>query len=237
MNSAAAVLQEIRSHADERRAVASMRYFRTAQGEYGHGDVFAGVSVPTLRAIEKRHRDRMRLEDALTLLHQGLHEARLLAAISLCHHYRRADNAKKKRIFEMYLENTQWINNWDIVDLSAPHVVGAHLFGRAKGILFQLARSSWLWDRRIAVVSTLHFIRHYHLDTTFDLCSQLLGDSHDLIHKACGWMLREAGKRDPEQLLAFLGNTRQICPRWSCATRWKNFLLPCGLPFCRKKIK
>lgn len=207
------ILQEILARANESKATVYRRYFRTAPGEYGHGDVFAGVTVPEIRAIEKSFHSRMQLKDTVALLQEELHEARLLAAIHLANRFRQADSAERSRIFEVYLANARRINNWDIVDASAPHIVGAHLLKRDRSILFRLAQSTLLWERRIAVVSTLHFIRHGDLDATFDLCVRLLEDPHDLIHKACGWMLREAGKRDPGRLLAFLEAHAAAMPR------------------------
>ncbi len=213
MSAAREVIRDILECADEERARACQRYFRTAPGEYGHGDVFVGVPVPRLRAIEKRHRQNLQWEDVEALLQDARHEMRLLAAIHLAERFQRADAAGRTRIFDFYLAHARHLNNWDIVDASAPHVVGAHLRDREKDVLFRLVRSPSLWERRIAVVATLGLIRAGHLDTTFELCERLLGDPHDLIHKACGWMLREAGKRDPGRLLAFLEIHAASMPR------------------------
>lgn len=185
-------------------------FFKTGPGQYGEGDKFLGVRVPDIRAIAK-------LDDGGSgvsrLLESPWHEERLLALLILVRRYERGDLRTKKRIFDFYLANTRWINNWDLVDLSAYKIVGDWLLDRARSVLHGLARSGGLWERRIAIVSTYAFIRNGDLAETFALARLLLRDPEDLMHKACGWMLREAGKRDSAALEAFLESHVRRMPR------------------------
>ncbi|UFS68959.1 DNA alkylation repair protein [Geomonas sp. RF6] len=171
------------------------RYFKTAPGEYGEGDIFRGIRVPPLRALARKHRE-LPMEEAELLLNSRYHEDRLLALLILVLKYGKGTEAARTAIHDLYLDNTRHINNWDLVDCSAEHLVGAHLWERDHGLLHRLALSRSLWERRIAIMSTFHFIRKKSFDSTLLVAEQLLHDREDLIHKAVGWMLREVGKRD-----------------------------------------
>lgn len=171
------------------------RFFKTGKGQYGEGDRFLGIRVPQVRALLRQFRT-LPFEHAVTLLHSPWHEQRLLALLILVEQYRRGTDAEREAIYRAYLTNTQCINNWDLVDSSAEHIVGAHLDPRKPRAFEQLARSKSLWERRIAILATLHWIKQNQFGPALRVATMLLGDSHDLIHKAVGWMLREIGKRD-----------------------------------------
>ena len=187
-----------------------LRFFRTGPGEYGEGDEFLGLKVPQIRKLAREFR-ALPLKEVEGLLKSKWHEARLLALVILVDQFERADERMRDAIFRLYLRSTKFINNWDLVDASAPHIVGAHIKDRS--LLTKLARSKSLWERRIAIVATQHFIRNHDLKDTFRLAKNLLDDKHDLIHKATGWMLREAGKRDRDALVAFLEEHATRMPR------------------------
>jgi len=190
----------------------SQRYFKTGDGEYGEGDIFLGVRMPVLRKQAKAF-SSLPLIDVLKLLYSNIHEERLAALLILVLQYRGGDENVKKAVFNAYLENSKQVNNWDLVDCSAHHIVGAHLNDRKRDVLFRLADSILIWDRRIAMIATYHFIKRNDLETTFSLANQLRDDAEDLMHKAVGWMLREAGKRDRARLERFLKRHYQFMPR------------------------
>ena len=194
------------------RAEGSARYFRTGKGEYGEGDKFLGLNANQIHGLAREFR-ALPLRDVDTLLASPWHEARLLGALLLANGYERATPADRLRIYRLYLRRTRQINNWDIVDLSASHIVGAHLAERSRAPLRRLARSKNLWERRIAIVATHHFIRAGDFDETLRIAELLMRDKHDLIHKAVGWMLREVGKRDERTLTRFLDRRAGALPR------------------------
>lgn len=211
--SARAVQREMRAEKSPARAAILRRFFKTGPGEYGEGDVFLGLTVPQVRRIVRNHGGEATLADAAALLASEFHEERLAALLLLVEIFRRGAERKRERIFRFYLGHTRRINNWDLVDVSAPSIVGAWPAGRDRRALDRLARSKSLWERRIAIVSTFHSIREGDLAPTFRLAAALLGDPHDLIHKAAGWMLREAGKRDRAALERFLSRHAGAMPR------------------------
>ena len=170
-------------------------FFKTGKGEYGEGDVFVGLKVPTQRKLAGEFRD-LSLSDLKILLSSTVHEERLISLLILVDKYGRGDEQAKEEIFSFYLKNRRGINNWDLVDLSAPKIIGKHLLKKDKSLLFKFALSKNLWERRIAVLSTYEFIRNNDFAVTLQLSEILLQDKHDLIHKAVGWMLREIGKID-----------------------------------------
>jgi len=170
------------------------RFFKTGPGEYGEGDVFIGVRVPELRKLLKEYPD-ITIKEVVQLLSSMIHEERFFALLILVSKYSKGDEAVKKRIYELYLQNTQFINSWDLVDGSAPHIVGAFLMDKSKEPIYRLSKSDNLWERRIAILSTFHFIKHDKYAETLKISKILLSDEQDLIHKAVGWMLREIGKR------------------------------------------
>jgi len=192
---AAEALAALEAAADPVRAAGAARYFKTGPGEYGEGDRFIGVTTPQQRKLSRDFRT-MALEQIEILLNNPIHEARSLALMILVLRYERGDDAERQRIFDLYLRNLDRVDNWDLVDGSAPYIVGRHLLHRDRALLDTLAVSPVIWRRRVAILATFHFIRAGELGPTLELCHQLLGDRHDLMHKACGWMLREAMKRD-----------------------------------------
>jgi len=206
------VRQLLRATASAADAVFLQRFFKTGPGEYGEGDKFLGVRVPATRQVVKQC-GGLPLEDARTLLHSKYHEERLLALLILVRRFERGDEAMKQRVFELYLSETRHINNWDLVDQSAPNIPGKWLLERPRDLLTQMAKSQHLWDRRIAVLATFTFIRHSQFEDSLRLGEALLRDPHDLMHKACGWMLREIGKRDEAVLEGFLEEHAAAMPR------------------------
>ncbi|MEW6127957.1 MAG: DNA alkylation repair protein [Acidobacteriota bacterium] len=202
----------MRAMGSEERARVSEWFFKTGPGEYGEGDLFLGLDSPTLRKLAKEYR-AANFKILLSLLKSKFHEERLLALLILGLQFLKASDEAKHEIYRFYLANTLYINNWDLVDCSAPHVVGAFLIDKDKVILAKLAKSESLWERRIAIVATHYFIRNYHFDTTFKIAEMLLQDREDLIHKAVGWMLREVGKKHFEAEEAFMRIHYQRMPR------------------------
>ena len=202
----------LRQRADKTRVPALQRFFQTGPGQYAEGDIFIGVTVPHLRQICRECRNAG-LADSLALLGSAVHEERLLALLLLVEAFKRGEDQRKREIYRLYLANTRFINNWDLVDSSAPHIVGAWLFTRSRAPLGRLARSSSLWERRIAIIATQFFIRNGDLEETFRIADLLLTDRHDLIHKAVGWMLREAGNRNPKAERAYLETRYPRMPR------------------------
>lgn len=207
----AAARKRLRSLADKEHAAVLQRFFKTGPGEYGEGDRFLGLRVPQVRGVAKEFPD-LGVADAGKLLASALHEERFLALLVLISVYRE-EAAARTGIYRTYLASTERINNWDLVDVSAEHIVGAHLMNRSRRPLYRLARSPLLWDRRIAVMATFHFIRKNDFDETLLLAERLLADEEDLIQKATGWMLREAGKRDAAVLKGFLEKHAAVMPR------------------------
>lgn len=188
------------------------RFFKTGPGQYGAGDRFRGIKVPVLRKIVKKYRDISTTETE-KLLASVWHEDRMLALLLLIDNYRRGDAAIKQHIYDLYLENTCFINNWDLVDVTAHHIVGEYLSTRSKEPLYRLARSEMLWERRIAILATFHYIRQDRFDETLKLAGMLLRDEHELIHKAVGWLLREVGKRSRSAEERFLEKHYKEMPR------------------------
>jgi 3-methyladenine DNA glycosylase AlkD len=207
-----ALRAEIQELGDPVRAVHSLRFFKTGPGQYGEGDKFLGLTVPMMRGLVRKYRD---LDDgaALELLESSWHEERLVALLLLVEGYDRVDEWRRNRIHRAYLANTRQINNWDLVDASAEYIVGLHLDARDLALLERLTRSKNMWERRIAIVSTFHFIKRNDFRPTLKIAELLLRDSHDLIHKSVGWMLREVGKRDRKTLDGFLKRHYQQMPR------------------------
>lgn len=204
--------RSLREAAEPDRAETLRRFFKTGPGEYGEGDVFLGVRVPEARKVARRFA-ALEEEDVLKLLRSPVHEERLVALVILVRRYERGDENTREHVYGLYLENTAWINNWDLVDASAPQVVGAHLLGRDRSILDRLVRSPSVWERRISIMATFAFIRAGDFEDTLRLARTLLRDGHDLIHKATGWMLREVGKRDEDLLTRFLEEHAPDMPR------------------------
>jgi len=207
-----ALERELAAAGDPRRASDMAKFFKTGKGEYGEGDRFIGITVPALRAIAHQYVG-LGFEDLARLLASPIHEYRLAALEILVAQFKRADEARRERIVSFYLRQTARMNNWDLVDAAAPYILGEHLKTRPRQVLDGLAKSGNLWDRRIAIVSTLALIRGGEIAETYRIARQLLADEHDLIHKAVGWALRETGKVSTEQLSAFLRENYQRIPR------------------------
>jgi 3-methyladenine DNA glycosylase AlkD len=204
--------QKLKALASPDVAKSSARFFKTGPGQYGEGDLFIGVKVPVLRKAAREFRS-LPLEEIGSLLKSPIHEERQLALLILVLQVAKCDDAHRRAGFDFYLVNTKFINNWNLVDCSAPQVVGGFLADRSRKPLFDLTGSKSLWERRIAVVSTQHFIRHGDLADTLAISQRLLGDEEDLIHKAAGWMLREVGMKDQAVLEGFLEQHRAAMPR------------------------
>jgi 3-methyladenine DNA glycosylase AlkD len=197
---------------DAERARVSRGYFKTGAGEYGEGDEFVGIRAPQLRALAKEYATTS-MPELTKLLGSPIHEARMLALLILVRQYQRGDETLREKVYDLYLASTKRINSWDLVDVSAEHIVGAHLYGADRSVLDRLARSPSLWERRIAILSTLHFIRKGEHGDTLRIAELLLGDAEDLIHKGVGWMLREVGERDLATELRFLDAHYDRMPR------------------------
>lgn len=202
----------LRVFADESDAIALQRFFKTGPGEYGEGDRFLGVRVQATRRVAREYRN-LPMADAITLLKSDIHEERLLALIILTQKYQKGSPGEQALIYRTYLDHTRYINNWDLVDTSAKHIVGAHLKNRSRKPLYTLARSQSIWERRIAIMSTFHFIKNNDFDETLKIAEKLVSDTNGLIHKAVGWMLREVGKRDRSKENIFLMKHYRNMPR------------------------
>lgn len=208
------ILRQLESFGSPERARASLRFFKCGKGEYGEDDRFLGVTVPEQRTIVKEHRD-LPFPEIEKLLRSPCHEARLTGLLILTYQFEKTDEKKQKEIFDFYLAHLSAVNNWDLVDVTAPSIVGGYLAEKEseRKILYRFAKSKNLWERRIAVVSTFAFIRRGDFADTLSIAEILLGDTHDLIRKATGWMLREVGKRDELVLKRFLDAYADAMPR------------------------
>ncbi|HEY0720642.1 MAG TPA: DNA alkylation repair protein [Gammaproteobacteria bacterium] len=206
------VIRELKQGGDAEQARQLQRFFKTGPGEYGEGDRFLGLRVPAIRQIARRHAN-LPTEELSALLAEVWHEARLAALLILVEQFKRGDETTRRSIYRFYLAHLHRINNWDLVDLSAPPIVGGWLQERSRAPLHKLARGKNLWERRVAILATFNFIRHNDLDDTLTIATRLLSDREDLIHKATGWMLREVGKRDQQRLEKFLREHYPQLPR------------------------
>jgi 3-methyladenine DNA glycosylase AlkD len=209
---ASKLVSHLRELSDPQIATHSQRFFKTGAGEYAEGDRFLGIRVPVLRTQARHHLDTP-ITEILKLLRSPFHEVRLFALLLLVHRFERGDEASRDSIVRHYLDHTRYINNWDLVDSSAPQILGAYLHSRERSVLYRLVASESLWERRIAVMACFHFIRHNDYLDTLALCESVLQDPEDLIHKAAGWMLREIGNRNGEVERAFLKRHYRAMPR------------------------
>ena len=204
----------LRQVAEPERAVFMARYLRTEPGGYGEGDMLLGVRVPETRRVARRAlRAKLPLDETLQLLRSEVHEERLLALVVMVERHKRGQAEERRAIYDAYLAHTAYVNNWDLVDASAPEIVGGELLDGPPDVVDRLAASPSVWERRIALLATFRFIRAGRLDDTYRLAELLLHDEHDLIHKGAGWMLREAGARDEPRLVAFLDRHAPAMPR------------------------
>lgn len=206
------LLRELHQHANKQIGAHSQKFFKTGAGEYGEGDIFIGVRVPTLRKMAKKYR-ALSPDELQELLTSKVHEQRLLALIIMVEQYKRGTREERTFLFQLYINHTDFINNWDLVDTSVHHIVGHYLVKNEKTLLKQWAVSKSVWERRMAIMATFHFIRKGSFDQTILISEMLLNDEHDLIHKAVGWMLREVGNRDLACEESFLKKYYKKMPR------------------------
>jgi 3-methyladenine DNA glycosylase AlkD len=194
--------KELNKLSSKNRASAMQKFFKTGEGEYGYGDVFIGVTVPDCRKIAHKYAD-LDFEDLYKLLRSEIHEERLVALLIMVHSFQQ-EELLQRRVYEFYMKNIKFVNNWDLVDLSADKILGGYLIDKPKDVLYKMARSNKLWEKRIAIVSTFYFIKNNKFDDTLAIAEILLPDENDLIQKAVGWMLREVGKRNKKLEVDFL---------------------------------
>ena len=206
------IRKEILKQKNPSQALILQRFFKTGKGEYGEGDIFYGIKVPVQRTIAKQFKE-LALDDLKVLILSKVHEERLIAAFILIEQFKKAEDKNRKAVFEFYIKNRKGINNWDLVDLSAPKIVGEYLIDKEKALLYKFAHSKDLWEKRIAILSTYTFIKNGWFEDTLKISEILLHDKHDLIHKAVGWMLREIGNRDMETEEEFLKKHYRKMPR------------------------
>jgi len=227
---------ELREYAEPERAAIHQRFFKTGKGEYGEGDRFLGIRVPFIRKLVKKHRG-LPISSTEELLHSCWHEERLFALLILVDSFRKGNEKLREDIYKLYMSSTERINNWDLVDLSAPHIAGEWLFGRSRAPLFEFAETCDLWKKRISIISTQHFIRKNDFPDTLAISEILLQDDHDLIHKAVGWMLREVGKRDLETEEGFLRKHYMNMPRTMLRYSIEKFPEKKRLDYLKGRIK
>lgn len=204
--------KDIRKLYSAKRALHSQYFFKTGFGQYGYGDKFLGLTVPEQRALGKKY-SHLTLSDIQKLLNSAYHEDRLISLLILVDQFSRGSAMVQTKIYKFYLKNLKQVNNWDLVDLSCYKIVGRYLLDKPRAVLYKLAKSKHLWSRRVAIVSTMIFIKQGELKDTLRISEILLKDQHDLIHKAVGWLLREVGKKDQEALLKFLNKNLRNMPR------------------------
>ena len=208
----AALVRELKAAGDATRAAQVAKYFKTGKGEYGEGDVFLGIQVPVMRRIALRYGE-LPLVDLEALLDSKIHDHRAAALEIMVRQYERGDAGQRAKLLRFYLSKTERINNWDLVDASARPILGEHLKTGPRGVLRKLVKSKSLWERRIAIVSTMALVWDGELEDAFEIAAALLDDRHDLIHKATGWVLREAGIVDRARMIAFLEKHYARVPR------------------------
>lgn len=207
------ILKDIELYKNKEKAKLLSRFFKTGIGEYGEGDIFWGLAVPTSRKIALKYKN-ISLSEISFLLKNKVHEVRLIGVLILINKYQKSNLQEKKKIVNFYLKNIKYINNWDLVDLSAPKILGDYLLNKKdRKILLKLSNSKNLWKERISILATFSFIRVLDFKWSFYLAQKFLNHKHDLIHKACGWMLREIGKKDEKKLKEFLDKYISIIPR------------------------
>jgi 3-methyladenine DNA glycosylase AlkD len=204
--------QTVKEHSNKELGIFLQRFFKTGKGEYGEGDIFAGLKVPVSRKIANQFKD-LAFPDLQKIIKSKIHEERLIALFILVAKFKKAGDKEREKIFNFYLKNMRYVNNWDLVDLSAEKIIGAYLIDKSTNLLFELAKSGNIWERRIAIMSTFHFIKAHQFAATLKISEMLLKDKHDLIHKASGWMLREIGKRDIQTEEIFLQKFYKTMPR------------------------
>ena len=206
------LLTELKSLQDKEKQKAYMRFFKTGKGEYGEGDTFWGITMPKQRMVAKKYLD-LALPDIQKLLNSDVHECRMTGLLILTYQFHKASDGTRKKIADFYIRNTKRINNWDLVDVTTPRILGKYLLDKDRKILYTFAQSKNLWERRIAIITTQVFISEKQYEDTLNIAELLLTDKHDLIHKAVGWMLREVGKCDQKTEEKFLRKHYKKMPR------------------------
>lgn len=208
------IQKELTSYASEEKALFFPKFFKTGKDEYAEGDKFIGVTVPNQRIVAKKYYTQISLTEIEELLHSPIHEYRLTALIMLVYKFeKQKSESERKQIFDIYINNTDYINNWDLVDLSAPKIVGSYLFDKDRTLLYDFAKTNHLWKHRIAIISTYYIIKRSQFEDTLRISEILMNHKHDLIHKAVGWMLREVGKMNLEVETNFLNRNYKQMPR------------------------
>jgi 3-methyladenine DNA glycosylase AlkD len=230
-----AILEHLFSLANPAIAAHSLRFFKTGEGDYGYGDKFLGIRVPLIRQAVTRFKTAP-LTATKKLLQSEYHEVRLFALLLLVQQFSDGSAELREKIYKLYLSNTRYINNWDLVDTTAHHIVGGFLEDRNRNILYELSRSASLWERRIAIVSTFWFIRKNDFGDALKISKQLLNDNEDLIHKATGWMLREVGKRDMAKEVEFLNANYRDMPRTMLRYAIEKFKEPVRQRYLKGRI-
>jgi 3-methyladenine DNA glycosylase AlkD len=205
--------EEFKKVASKKEADHGARFFKTGKGEYGEGDLFLGVSNPDIHRIANKYKREISMKDTLFFLRNKVHDFRVFALDILKYKYSKGDSQRKKEIVDVYLDNKEYINNWDLVDISAPHILGDYLLDKDRDVLYQFAKTDHLWTQRIAILSTFAFIRNNEYKDALEISEMLLNHQHDLIHKAVGWMLREIWKRDSEVAEKFIKDNYDDIPR------------------------
>ncbi|MFH1781531.1 MAG: DNA alkylation repair protein, partial [Patescibacteria group bacterium] len=213
MASLSDIKQELQNLADSKQAENLQRFFKTGKGEYGEGDFFIGLRVPQIRKIVNKEYKDTSLADIEKLLHSNIHEHRMTALLLLVKKFEKANKQEQEEIYNLYLKNTKYINNWDLVDVTTPNIVGTYLLEKDRTILYKLVKSKDLWEKRISILATFPFIRNNDFEDSLKISEILLTDNHDLIHKAVGWMLREVGNRDIKTEEIFLNKHCKKMPR------------------------
>ncbi|MBI2356824.1 DNA alkylation repair protein [Candidatus Dojkabacteria bacterium] len=205
---------ELEMGADKEDSIHLQRFFKTSKGEYGEGDIFVGIRIPQLRSLVKKYYKELTIDQTIKLLHSRFHEYRMLALLILVKKFEISKDPKEHtKIYNLYLTNTKYINNWDLVDVTTPNIVGKYLSDKNRKILYKLATSKNLWEQRMAILATATFIKNGEFEDTLGIAEILLNHPHDLIHKAVGWMLREVGKKDIKTLYSFLEKHSKEMPR------------------------
>lgn len=207
------IQNELKKYASKQRADHSARFFKTGKGEYSEGDLFLGISNPDIHKVANRYKKEISLEDTLHFLQHRIHDYRIFALDILKYKYEKGKDQEKKEIVDLYLNNREHINNWDLVDISAPHILGDWLIDKDRKLLYKLVKEDSIWSKRIAIISTFAFIRESDYTDTLKLSEKLLGHKHDLIHKAVGWMLREIWKRNKDVTENFIKEHYSNIPR------------------------
>ena len=229
------IKQHLQKLSDQKQAAILQRFFKTGPGEYGYGDIFLGIKIPVLRKLIPNYKDTS-LSQIIKLLQSKIHEERMFALLLLVDSYQRTDQEQKEKIYNSYLKNTASINNWDLVDLSAPKIVGHYLYDKDKSILYHLCKSANLWEKRIAIIATFYFIKQHQFEDTLKIAQEFLNEKHDLMHKATGWMLREVGKQNLKAEEDFLKKHYRIMPRTMLRYAIEKFPEPKRQRYLKGKI-